>query len=59
MWEWRRAEGRRVVCVGWWGKNDFSAEEEYLLSRVLGMAPAEEAEWMADVVAEAVRAALS
>jgi WD40 repeat protein len=31
-------------------------EEEYLRDRVVGMAPAEDAEWMEDVVAEALRA---
>ena len=62
VWEavcdWRRAAagqargGRRLL-----EKIRFPLmEEEYLRSRVVGMAPADEAEWMGGVVAEALRA---
>ena len=62
VWEalvgWRRAgqegQGRGSGLVE---KIRFPLMEEgYLRSRVVGMSPAEEAEWMEDVVAEALRA---
>ena len=56
--EWRRvqAEGQ-ARGLGLVGKIRFPLMEEgYLRSRVVGMAPAEEAEWMEGVVAEALRA---
>jgi hypothetical protein len=66
VWEavagWMRAEDGRLRGRGLVKKIRFPLMEEwYLRSRVVGMAPAEDAEWMAGVVAEALqaRAALS
>jgi hypothetical protein len=64
VWEaiarWRGAEGGQPGQVrgrGLVGKIRFPLMEEgYLRSRVVGMAPAEDAEWMEGVVAEALRA---
>jgi hypothetical protein len=57
--EWRRAkEGQaRLGGRGLVGCIRFPLMEEgYLRSRVVGMAPAEETEWMKGMVAEALRA---
>ena len=61
MWEavakWRGAGEGQARGRGLLGKIRFPLmEEEYLRSRVVGMAPAEDAEWMEGVVAEALRA---
>jgi hypothetical protein len=66
VWEavarWMTAEGGRLRGRGLVGKIRFPLmEEAYLRSLVVGMAPAEDAEWMQAVVAEALaaRAALA
>ena len=61
VWEavagWRRTEDRQARGRGLVGRIRFPLMDEgYLRSRVVGMAPAEDAEWMEGVVAEALRA---
>jgi hypothetical protein len=55
--EWRREEGEPARGRELVGKIRFPLMEEgYLRSRVVGMAPTEDAKWMEGVVAEALRA---